>query len=145
MTYTGDAKPTRPKSDAYYERVYERIIGREPDRQAPARTYVYILQGGPFVKIGKADTPSYRLSILQCGCPYPLKVAWKLRIPQHLARAVEHDAHKRLHELRRAGEWFEADLATAKAAIKAAHDYIKEVIKTDLGRRLYPEKRYRRL
>lgn len=61
----------------------------------------------PIMKIGKAADIEKRMSQLQTGCPFDLKLeaAIKCKSEQH-ALAIEQAAHEYLAASRKRGEWF---------------------------------------
>jgi len=70
------------------------------------RTFIYFIQmgaDGP-IKIGNALRPDWRLTELQCGNPYPLKIIHQFE--DHVWR--ERELHIRFADHRLEGEWFEA-------------------------------------
>lgn len=65
--------------------------------------FVYFIQAGPFVKIGKTSgRPDARVSELQTGCPYDLNLL------AHISGGIkrERQLHARFHHLHVRGEWF---------------------------------------
>jgi hypothetical protein len=67
--------------------------------------FVYFITSEPdeYVKIGWAlNSPLYRLSQLQTGCPQPLR----LMAYTHASREEERRLHATFHELHYRGEWF---------------------------------------
>lgn len=69
--------------------------------------YVYVVGSSADrrVKIGRSITPAYRLTRLQAGAPFPLKVLW-----QHPGdAALETALHREFRRHRVYGEWFDFD------------------------------------
>lgn len=64
--------------------------------------YVYAIEGAGLVKIGRAVSPSYRMSTLQAGSPVKLKFRGCV-LGDH---RLERELHDRFSEYRRHGEWF---------------------------------------
>lgn len=65
---------------------------------------VYFIKCKQYVKIGHASDVSKRLSELQIGCPFPLKLMAVIPGDRRLERAF----HEALHAWRVRGEWFDA-------------------------------------
>src|SRR5262249_23019882 len=80
--------------------------------------YIYII-GAPEirpVKIGRSIDPSRRISRLQTGSPFPLKVLW-----QHAGDVVlEIALHRELGSYRVHGEWFDFGERDAVAVVSEA-------------------------
>ncbi len=77
----------------------------------PSRTtYVYIVQcmdKRGWIKVGVAVDVDNRLSTLQIGCPYELKLIAKIKFPgRSLAYAMESKIHRRFKGRNVRGEWF---------------------------------------
>lgn len=69
--------------------------------------YVYLVGCVDFYKIGKAKNPKTRLSGLQVGCPYPLKIlALKPLKTAYDAMDYETMMHIKFKEYHHQGEWF---------------------------------------
>lgn len=68
------------------------------------RGFVYVIQCGKFVKIGVAVDVVSRLSMLQIGNPYDLKLLKS--IDTHEPFALEQEIHRGLKKYRVRGEWF---------------------------------------
>lgn len=76
---------------------------REPMQVGEAQEYVYFIEAGPFLKIGKATGhPSARLPALRTGCPYPMTLLASM--PGGLKEEMA--LHKRFKALHSHGEWF---------------------------------------
>lgn len=85
------------------------------DEMASQAGTVYVLESGPFVKIGFTAGPvSKRLAALQTGSPIAITVLAEIQGSAQLERAL----HARFANLRGSGEWFrnEGDLAEWVAA-----------------------------
>jgi hypothetical protein len=83
---------------------------------------IYVIAWSPDgpVKIGKARKPDIRLTELQCGCPYKLKVMHHgQRHPSGLA-TIESRIHASLADKRMHREWFNISVAEATKAIRLA-------------------------
>ena len=73
-----------------------------PPRTSPG--YVYIVAGGEYYKIGRAQNPASRLRQLQTHAPFPLSFVSIISTPDMITteeRLHQHFAKKRSH-----GEWF---------------------------------------
>ena len=78
-------------------------------------SYVYIIDNGTFIKIGKANNTTTRAHQLQTASSTPLQILG--RIPCESAKEaheVEQYLHSRFAEYREIGEWFDLDYATLK-------------------------------
>ena len=66
--------------------------------------FVYVIQCQDFVKFGIADDVRGRLSNMQTGCPFPLKLlaSW----PCKDAKNTERRLHKLFRQFHLRGEWF---------------------------------------
>lgn len=73
-----------------------------PDRRAGNRSYVYFLQAGPMVKIGRSRNIKGRMNALQSGCPYPIRL---VRV-EGGGEATERRYHKRFRDYHERLEWF---------------------------------------
>lgn len=79
---------------------------------------VYLIQCGPFVKIGIATEVAARLADLQIGNPVELTLIWhSWELTKNEAARVERRAHRKLASCRVSGEWFRADAETGWRAI----------------------------
>lgn len=69
--------------------------------------HVYVIgaEVGP-VKIGLSWNPEMRLSELQTGNPYPLKIFGTIPVKNHLSAEVERRVHAIFAKCRMSGEWF---------------------------------------
>jgi T5orf172 domain len=85
-----------------------------------ASGYVYVMQAemrpgelaGP-IKIGYSRHPVGRMKDLQTGSPLPLVLAAQIAGPPEL----EGRLHRKLHDRRLHGEWFDADLLDVDQAL----------------------------
>lgn len=72
--------------------------------------FVYFLKteaSPPLVKIGKARSPLHRVSVLQTGCPYELRLLGTVACRSDAdALSMEHLMHSKLWGFRVRGEWF---------------------------------------
>ncbi len=79
------------------------------------------------IKVGLTrDCPRRRLKILQTGSPEVLVLKDFIEIPPWLVMHVEQRAHQALWEFHIHGEWFNADVETARAAILVAVAFLEE-------------------
>lgn len=89
-----------------------------PVSKAKRKGYVYFIVNEEFTfcKIGFSEKPNSRLSEIQTGCPYRLKIHHSLTGTQ----ADEYNLHKRYSHLNSQGEWFriEDDLKEYLLSIK---------------------------
>lgn len=100
-----------------------RYYGYQPPRAPDWKDWseaslLYILQGGPYVKIGVARDVKRRIAALQCGCPFKLKRVAARSAPLFLIFQIERRLHAEFAGQRMHGEWFEADIAEVKAALQ---------------------------
>lgn len=72
--------------------------------------YIYFIQDGPLVKIGRATNPNKRLSTLQTGNGRSFNVP--VMIPGHAI--IETAIQQRFARLREQGEWFRLEPALSK-------------------------------
>lgn len=83
----------------------------------PNSGFVYLIQCHDFVKVGFTDKISIRLSALQTGCPYELKL-----LKAFPSGFMERD-EARLHELWKRyeirGEWFQIPFGELVAVINS--------------------------
>lgn len=82
--------------------------------------FVYAIRCGDMVKIGRARNPLKRLSALRAGSADPLVLTDLFEVPAALASKVERHAQLDLCNRRVGGEWFLADAARARRAIRDA-------------------------
>ena len=72
--------------------------------------YVYFIKtlaNPPMLKIGKASNPEERLSQLQTGCPYELKIVGRIKCKSEShALEIEKSAHQVCRTWFVRGEWF---------------------------------------
>lgn len=90
--------------------------------------FVYLLAGGPFVKIGVARDVQQRMANLRPGCPYELRAVSVRTVPAPLAYQIERKVHHHLADFRAYGEWFQLDVAHAKAIIHREIRYANAAI-----------------
>lgn len=99
--------PSKPQSRAKNGGGGNRTRVVFPQKRPPKATYVYFIQvgdDGP-VKIGVASDPDRRRTMLQIGCPWPLRILCEINC--HDAAAYEAQLHERFADHRIRGEWFE--------------------------------------
>ena len=69
--------------------------------------YCYIVEAGPFVKIGYTGNLDSRLEALQTACPYEVSVLCLFpHMSEVTAREMELHFHKKFEHFRVRGEWF---------------------------------------
>lgn len=85
--------------------------------------FVYIMKSGNKrgpIKIGVANNPEQRISMLQTGNPYPIQLLAKIPMP---SRAAAYDLESWMHEqfdlARMEGEWFDSKRCNIKMALDA--------------------------
>lgn len=87
--------------------------------------FIYLIGCHNFVKVGLADRVVIRLSQLQVGCPYELKL-----LAMFKTERMQHD-EQRLHDLWRhyevRGEWFQVPAGELAFAMSA--NTIEELLK----------------
>lgn len=69
--------------------------------------YCYVLQAGPFVKIGYTVNLDSRFEAIQTACPYEVSVVCLFPYTtEDLAREMEISLHRKFSKFRVRGEWF---------------------------------------
>ena len=72
-----------------------------------SKHYCYLIEGGPFVKVGYTSNLDRRMEQLQTGNPYKLGVLQAYVFDTELAaRQLEAQLHRDLKPYRAQGEWF---------------------------------------
>ena len=96
----------------------DHALKRQFEREnKPSKGFIYVIQCHDFVKVGFADKVAIRLSALQTGCPYKLRLlaSWH-------SDSVQRD-EARLHALWRKfevrGEWFQVPAGELACVINA--------------------------
>jgi hypothetical protein len=96
-------------------------------------TYV-ITDSCGHIKIGHAHNLISRLESLQCGNPFPLFLAFCVRVffidrteSRNLAAVIERNTQEELHLQRTCGEWFDCSIDDAKQVFAAAVTHTREV------------------
>lgn len=94
------------------------------------RKYVYIIDmpGHPFCKIGITQELTARLSQIQNGNPYPLKIYFCQSFHDEMAQSIEHEALQRLSDSKGMGEWIAKEPSVVASVI---HEVIREHQETD--------------
>jgi len=64
--------------------------------------HLYLIQCGPYCKIGRADSPELRLVQVKSMCPYPCTLDKVFKNLGH----KEHELHDKYKHLLHTGEWF---------------------------------------
>ena len=90
-------KPVQKQS----EKVNPRLAARN-DLVFKNETYVYAVDGGDLVKIGRANDVAARFVSLQTGSPTPLVLLGSVRGPRSLEKQIHAWAKEHVHR----GEWF---------------------------------------
>lgn len=90
------------------------------------RMYVYFLKArgeDVLIKIGRSRDPERRVSELQTGSPFKLKLLGRVRCKNDFhAKQVEKAVHRIFHHCRRRGEWFKL----SKQTLSTLHQIIKD-------------------
>lgn len=92
--------------------------------------YVYFIQAGAFVKIGRSRDPFARMAELQCAHPIELRMVAAVSCAR--AAETEREIHADMVSRRALGEWFALDFAIAAIvddARRAAAEAISEAEK----------------
>ena len=111
-----------------YRDLYVEQFGWTPD------VFTYIIEcqceTANLLKFGKSNTPTWRLTMLQTGCPFPLKIQWCW--PEDIEQNLHNHFASRLFQ----GEWYQVPL---NEAIAAAAYFSKEkcVRETGIGTNRY--------
>lgn len=84
------------------------------------KRFVYVVQCGPYWKIGIANCMAVRLSNFRVHNPYPVKVVFELEVRDIDAPVIEKRAHELLRRFHHHGEWFEAEEEHIRDAMKAS-------------------------
>lgn len=103
------------------EKAKAHLDGIVPPAKLPSRmqgVYVVGAFGHP-VKIGIAVNIDTRLSELQTGSPYTLRVHLFLELPNGKARHVERQCHSALNRFHVRGEWFDGPLDEILELVKS--------------------------
>ena len=69
-------------------------------------SYIYIIQDGPFIKIGYGKAPLNRLMRLQTGNPRELKLVKTFLCSNNDVKRIEKEIHEAFDKRRERGEWF---------------------------------------
>jgi hypothetical protein len=69
-----------------------------------AEGWVYLLEGGPYWKIGRAKDPLTRKKMIDLALPFPVRFVCAFHSSDY--RAAEKNVHLGLAEYRVGGEWF---------------------------------------
>lgn len=101
-------------------------------------TWIYFMECGKFIKIGRAINPRTRLGGIQSGCPYPIKFLAAFEGEEAMEKEMQDsfiDCHHR-------GEWYHAtdDLYAFVGAVKKGA--VEEIYSGATGRVLLPESFY---
>ena len=79
-------------------------------------TLIYVIEAGPYVKVGIAENLKTRLVLFKTHCPLPVRVVFhSKKMLRTEARSIEVDCHAHLIEHHVHGEWFE--VAASKAVL----------------------------
>jgi len=98
-------------------------------RSFDARSFLYFIESGEFVKVGLAEDLKKRLFSLQLGNPLELRlVAWRT-IPRALSIQTERAVHAELVDFAIGREWFRMD---GRTAVKRADPIVKKAHATVL-------------
>ena len=73
-------------------------------------SYVYFVKCNEFCKIGVTEEPNVRISAMQTGCPYELKlIGTGCTEKRHEAETMENILHDLFYDSWVRGEWFKAE------------------------------------
>lgn len=97
-------------------------------------TFLYVLEAGPFCKVGITHNLTNRLQTYATHCPLPFSCALVVEMKTQFARGLERAVHKQLESRKQRGEWFNVSAAEAIQALEAAK---KEGVPAGRGR-AYP-------
>jgi hypothetical protein len=68
---------------------------------------IYIIKCEEFCKIGISHTPKDRLTAMQTGNPFPMKVCYEIDVPDGFdPQTLESECHKKMSVKHHRGEWF---------------------------------------
>lgn len=99
------------------------MAGSSIDPESLGYVYVIGFSEPGIVKIGSAVSPGCRLTMLQCGNPFELKLLALVSIYEGNPMLVEYAAHRLAKEYRIRGEWFELSAERAvKVVLRAARN-----------------------
>jgi len=102
----------RAKSRKYYRNV---VAPRRRQLQKPQPGFVYVLQSGPYYKIGISKEPSRRLAEIRPRLPFPIELLHLIRTDNMIG--TERFMHKSLNHCRLNGEWFRPSSEELKSLI----------------------------
>jgi hypothetical protein len=82
-------------------------------------TELYVMQCGPFTKIGISGSAAARVAALQLTNPMPVTLVRTYRMQdRHYAFVAEQEAHRVFAAARGFGEWFDVDPAIAVPIVR---------------------------
>jgi hypothetical protein len=81
-------------------------------------TYLYLMEAGPFVKVGMSRKPDNRVRELRTGASHRIELREQFKLPKPGARTKEAACHRLLKPFRSSGEWFKVRLEVAEAVIR---------------------------
>lgn len=100
----------------YNYSVFENIsIDEYYKRKHTKHGYVYLVQCGPYYKIGMTSNVVSRLSALQAMNPYPISLIYQIKTC--CPSKIEKEIHDKLSHCRLKGEWFSCGRTEALDAI----------------------------
>ena len=116
-------------------------LKRVPVDARTGYTWVYFMECGKFIKIGRAINPRSRLGGMQSGCPYPIKFLAAFEGLESMEKEMQDsftDCHHR-------GEWYHAtdDLYAFVGSVKKG--VVSEISDDVTERVLLPEEFYAEL
>lgn len=91
-----------------------------PAELSNGRKYVYLLQAGPFIKIGISSNVDRRATSIRTGFPYRVDIIKRWQTP--FAREIEGTAHELLKDYWQSGEWFTVPPRVATVLVNALVD-----------------------
>ena len=99
------------------DRLEHAIAYVEASKEKPDAGFIYLVKCHDFVKIGIANEVRLRLSSLQTGNPYLLKLVAHRR--SFNAASEEASLHKRYEQYQVNGEWFRLPKALLKELVES--------------------------
>jgi hypothetical protein len=85
-----------------------------------SRAWIYAIQSGEFIKIGKTTDPVRRVGQMLLHNPHEMRVLMYRTVSKNNVYSVERRIHELLAEWRYDREWFTAPLAEIRRAAKRA-------------------------
>jgi hypothetical protein len=89
-----------------------------------ASEIVYLLQGGPYCKIGRTKNLVKRIKVIQTNHPYPLVIVHTWEVSN--AAEVEGYLHRKFASVKMKGEWFQLPISDIEALIAVEEWHIEK-------------------